>query len=111
MSEKLYLIVLNGGGDTDIKLVNKDVWDWINSPYTDDVEKVPDAVVVLDPDQFSAENTREDEDGYCCVCPSSYDNDRAMGAPGLSFWSMKEAMQYIRKHDIEIIDEYEGYLY
>lgn len=115
MSEKLYLINLNGFKDTQITLVNEDVWNWIFSPYTDDVEKVPESVLLESEKHenvtFDAENMGTDEDGFYCVSPGSYENDRAMCAPGHSFWSMRDAIDFIKENDVEIIDEFEGYLY
>jgi len=115
MSEKLYLIVLSGQGDTDVKLVNEDVWNWIFSQYTSDCEKVPESVL-LEAEKheccsFDAEEMDMEEDGYYYVSTGSTDNDRAMGAPGPSFWSMKDAFDYIKENDIEIIAEWSGYIY
>lgn len=115
MSEKLYLLNLNGGGDTHIILVTEAVWDWICSPYISSQEKVPEAVLLEakrhESPAFDDEFCNPDEDGLYYVSMGSYENDRAMGAPGHSFWTMKEAFEFIKDNDIEIIEEFDGYLY
>lgn len=123
MTEKRYLIVLSGYNDLTVKLVNEDVWNWIFSAYDNSLangdygyaEKIPESVLneaqIYDDYPFSAECNETDEDGYFRVSCGSYENDRALSAPGPSFWSMKDAMKYIAENDIEIIAEWEGHIY
>lgn len=122
MAEKLYMVVLTGQGDTIVTLVNEDVWNWILSPYNPPnprdsayAEKVPDAVLAEaerhECESFYAEYSDMDEDGYYNVSIGSCDNDRALGAPGIQFWSIKEAMEFVVTNDIEIVEEYNGYIY
>lgn len=115
MSEKRYLVVLSGIKDLDVKIVNQDVWNWIFSPYAGDIDLVPEAVLAEarlygNDYMFFEDEDPESGDPYFNVS-NTYENDRAMAAPGPSFWSMKDALKYIRDNDIEIESEYEGCLY
>lgn len=103
MTDKHYLIHLAGGGDTTIHIVNEATWDWINLPYQGNnnknryTETVPSGVMC---------NHKELE-----ITSGSYDNDRALAISGQTFWTMKDAYDYIKNNNITIEDEYEGYIY
>ena len=112
---KQYLVVLSGGGDTFIKLVNEAVWEWINGDYSPDgdyassyTEKVPEAVLE---EARKYDMLEHFEDNELDITSGSYDNDRAMAAPGVEFESLKAAMQYAKQHSLDIEDTYEGYFY
>jgi hypothetical protein len=107
----MYLVQLQGGGDEMITLVKPCVWEWIVSDYQGTeggYEAVPEEVVA----EFKAHDKMSWlKDGAIHVGSRSFDNDRAIAAPGLDFETMKEAQKYAKTNNIEIEDYYEGYLY
>jgi hypothetical protein len=102
------MLTLAGQGDIEVKLVDKETWDWINKPN----DPCPPAVL---------ERIREEQDDPECVpniTIGSPDNDAALWSPAVkidgieaSFDSVSDAIRFIRKHDIEIEDDYEGCIY
>lgn len=110
---QMFLVVLSGGGDTEVKIVSKPVWDWIltedDFQGEDSIQDTPPPEVI----QEMIEENGEDSDCTVFVTSGSPDNDRALNAPApnRSFFSMKEALQYIKRNNIEIVEEYEGYIY
>lgn len=111
MTKKCYLILLAGQGDTDIKIVNKDTWDWIMG----DGEVPPHQVeaFIKSCHENESEVITEEAAREYLNSSGSCDNDKALKckADFEEFTSMKSAMQYIYKHDLEVVDEYEGYIY
>jgi hypothetical protein len=110
--EQLYLVVLEGGGDIQVSLVNKAVWDWIDLPFDSQeygyYEAVPPAVL----DEAKRHDTESYfKDGTMRVTSGSYDNDRAMFAPGRRFDEVDEAHEYAKANMVDIVDTYEGYIY
>src|SRR5271157_834314 len=99
----VYVLTLTGQGDTYIKLIDKETWNWISS-YCD----------VTCPPAILARMREEDPDAEPHITRGSWENDRALQAPavyGNTFYSMKEAMQYITKHKMNVIDSWEGCIY
>lgn len=106
----MYLVQLQGGGDEIITLVKPCVWEWILSDYQggSGYETVPEEVVA----EFKAHDKASwIKDGQIHVTSGSFDNDRAIAAPGINFDTMKEAHKYAKDNNLEIEDYYEGYLY
>lgn len=101
-----YLILLESGGDIDIKLVNKETWDYIHSSRPDFGnescidEQLPEGV----------ESYEEDPKIINVTC-GSWENDRAIYVKGQEFGSLKDYTKYIQNNNIEIIDEYIGCIY
>lgn len=107
---KRYLVILSGGGDTSIALIDQQGWDWIHSdpqPYGSWKEAVPGS----NPEDF---DENDGTNGVVSVTCGSYDNDRAM-AFGLTMcggWdSVRDVMEHCINEGLEIVDEYHGYLY
>jgi hypothetical protein len=107
-----YLVVLSGGGDIVVKLVTGAVWNWIHSGYESDCgsydERVPvdvmaDAAAAGNPDCF--------EDGMMHITRGSYENDRALAAPGREFADVHAAMAYLKASNTEVKQEYHGCIY
>lgn len=106
------LVQLQDHKNTWLMLVRPEVMAWIQLPYSPPagagfgyVEEVP-------------ENIREEyfEAHQCTtrrVTCGSYDNDRAMStmSMGQSFDSLKSMMAYVKRHNIDIVDEYHGHRY
>lgn len=102
--KKMYLIILQGGGGTDIKLVPYAAKAWIESAYPANMEETIPADVKEGFEDYYEEDT-------LLVTPGSGDNDRALVVQGYGFNSTTDAHKYARKNDIEIVDEYHGYIY
>lgn len=111
-SEKLYLIVLEGGGDITVALVAGSVWQWIDLPFDSSesgyYEDVPAAVLAEAAKHGSASRF---PDGKLRISVGSYDNDRAMAAPGLQFDDVESAEAYAAANEVKIEGTYEGYIY
>jgi hypothetical protein len=102
--KKMYLIILQGGGDTEIKLVNYAAKAWIESPYpARGKETIPKKVREDFEDEY--------EETTIHVTSGSGDNDRAMAVQGYYFDSTKSAHQYAKENSMTIENEYHGYLY
>lgn len=109
MSKKMYLINLSGGGDTTKSLVTEDVWNWINSDYNSDKSSYYEDL--SEPIKEQMRLHKNDNCSSIMVTIGSYDNDRAIQAPGIEFRSTKELIKYLKENDIEIVEEYEGCIY
>lgn len=116
LSKKCYLIHLAGQGDTEIKIVNKATWDWIvgegEAPphqvesYIKSCRKYGSGYTPIPTTAEASEYLKFANSGSC-------DNDKALEceADFKRFASIKSAMQYISKHGLKVVDEYEGCLY
>lgn len=107
----VYLVVLEGGGDEWVGLVNEETWNWImqgfDSAKTEGYsynEDVPQELIDAYP-------KREYQATTVLVTTGSYDNDRALAAPKIDFTSIKKAEQYIKKNNCHLVDEYYGCIY
>lgn len=112
MSTKVYMVVLQGGGDTQVSYINKETWDWINN----EAVKAPQVQVekVFSDTHCTYETTEEVERDLNQWRGSSPDNDRALSARpdhGEMFFDVKSAMKYARDNDLEVTDSFEGYIY
>lgn len=105
---KMFLISLSGQGDVDLKLVTKEVWDWILTPFNGKSSGYSEVVPKEVQDEMIKHNGSVDE---VFVSIGSYENDRALQAPGISFWGHKELIEYVKNNNIEIVEEFEGYIY
>jgi hypothetical protein len=107
---KLYALVLTGQGDTEIKLVDKDMWDWIDSAQPK--APVPDNILV------QLRKHHEDEKFVPHISRSTAVNDAALMAAPVEidgaeamFFSIRDFNKFVRKYDIEIVEEFEGCIY
>jgi hypothetical protein len=106
----MYLIVLEGGGDIEVKIVSKAAWDYIHSDRppalcsgskTALYEEVPPEVV---------EGT--DREAMCRVTVGSCENDRALWVPGVfACDDVGEARQYASDTEWSIEGEWHGGIY
>jgi hypothetical protein len=130
---KLYMITLNGQGDTDIKFVEKDVWDWIEDLQTKGWKTPPPESVLAklkekyeeyDPEEATLFDEPVTVTAYSRgygpvhITSGSGDNDAAIQVPAAivkgakgQFWSMKEALEFIKEYNINVVDTYEGMIY
>lgn len=109
--ENMYLLVLQGGGDENIRLVNSTIWNWVISDYQyyeNGYEPLSKEVL----SEFKKYNKEKRlQNGCILVSSGSFDNDRAILAPGMEFASLTEAFSYAKENDINIVDEYYGNIY
>lgn len=112
-----YLLVMSGQGDRHGKLVDLDVWNWLeDGPITDSMvddyyhqAKVDDHTLTPELARAKLENA------------SSYSiNDKALFIHGSRFdgesydvygFSIRDLNKFVKKHDIDIVAEWEGYIY
>jgi len=124
MTEKmqLYMITLQGQGDTEVKLVRQDGWDALdNGVFSPELRAEYLAQYGSGPyNTQSVEEMNAEIDSFASEYGgSSPDNDVALSLPGATvdgqvcFWqSISEATAFLRAHpEIEILEEYEGYIY
>lgn len=129
MDNKVYLLVLEGQGDINIKIVDTMTYNWITN---NDLGRAPDT------DKYSWDDKTcpveikrkiwEEQSGHYNKCSfeefkinissGSYNNDRALMAPVITindeegfFWEITKAMKFINKHNLEVLGEYQGYIY
>jgi len=118
---KVHMLILMGGGDIYVHLINDEVWEWLNSPlpkfpegkYSVEDIGVPDAVA-----------NHPDREGPVTVSTGSPYNDRAMACPfnmfegelnidhfEITMKSMGEITQAITECGYEVGETYEGAAY
>lgn len=112
---KVYLVHLEGQGDTDLKIVDKETFDWINSDLPEgwSYENPYDSTV---PDSQKAKMKKAGADGEVEIYMNSYDNDRALAAYPMDGYdsyydSICDVIHAIKSHGDELEDEYNGYIY
>jgi len=114
---KYYMLVLSGNGDTEIKFVNKDTWDWITDT-TGEVklpESQSDAISKSITEFYTS--TEQAEAAYISNVAnmmSAWSIDKALSAQpdiGKTFCTLKEAIVFIKENNLEIVDEYAGCVY
>ena len=115
---KVYCIELEGQGDKEIKLVSKEVFNWINSRNLGRPDGCNDSGWI---DQIAPQEVKDYQaknDGEVYITIGSYDNDRALLAPPLTigeveaiFFHTRELVDFCKSHDCDIIDTFEGCIY
>lgn len=120
MSTKCYMIVLVGQGDTFVKFVNKETWDWISNLNTNPPQFQIDEYIKNELDAHEVLKTPLNETREYAISElmamksGSTMNDRALFAQpdhGCVFYSLKEAMSFAKDEDIDVLDTFEGYIY
>jgi len=116
MKTPIYLIYLSGQGDVHMKLVDKPTWDWIINGGN-----VPNEVVFRYAEEYGmSQVAAKQELSSVGRSGSSQDNDRALSAPpakinGKTFdnysGTNKALNAFLATHSLEIIEEFEGYIY
>lgn len=111
------LIVLMGSGDVNITLVSPAVMDWVFLPYAPPTatalssrfsynEPLPAEVIA----QHRIDNPNYNETELL-LSRQTFENDRALNAPGRAFESISELIAYVVANNIEIAQEYNGHIY
>lgn len=111
MSNTRYLIVLTGGGDTEVTLTLMDAKTWIEKPFRSGSSSCKEAVPKALLKAYPAEIEERGLNKPVTITCGSYDNDRAMFCPGDRFDTAAQALKYAKKNKLEIVDQYHGYLY
>ena len=116
---KVYVLILQGGGDTEIKAVDQETWDWIHGPSGQPKDNrtgwedpfVPKSQEVLQ---------RKDENWPVNLTSGSYTNDRALYAYSIpayesvidnSHKAITKLNAFALKRGDEIAETWEGYIY
>lgn len=108
-----YLLVLSDHKMTTARLVTGAVWNWIHSTFDSEqglgyMERVPaDVLTEVEEEGESAYVT----DGQLHITCGSYENDRALAAPGHEFDDVAAAMKYAKAHNFEIKETFNGCIY
>lgn len=115
---KVYCIDLEGQGDKEIKLVSKEVFDWINSSNLGRPENCEDSGWIDQTAPQEVKDYQAKNDGKVYITIGSWGNDRALLANPLvingieaAFWNTKELVDFCKNQDCDIEDSFEGYIY
>lgn len=127
MAQKAYLLKLAGMGDHDWKLLNQEAYDHFlavsnwrprsGAPVPTPSQALLNDVATYCSDEHCEETAEEllaVEDG------SSFDNDLALRMPSSSFngeryrsfdASITNLLTFVQRHDLELVEAYEGVIY
>ena len=119
--QKVYVIRLGGGRDSEWKVIDKLTWDFLNSLEKHKVPTVPEELIDRYIEQWDEEvETREQIAAHFKPDPQSgsWENDIWLAIPQTPFGgelflgdTVKELNAFCKKHNLEIEDEIEGYIY
>lgn len=108
---RCYSIMLTGQGDIYITLVNKETWDWITK-----CGPIPIAQI-----DWAFENWKKDlnpnitrEEVEKDLLKQKADNDKALSCHadyGKIFTNLKDYTKFVVDNSMEIVEDYEGYIY
>lgn len=127
----VYLLVLTGQGDTEIKVVDKETWGWIFGPSGrpetgksgwDDpfVPAYQREKILADRRENEGPSDEDDEEGdrdVIRITSGSWQNDRALLAysseryKAETYYSIESAMRAITNLGDAIVEEFDGYIY
>jgi len=114
----IYLIVLTGQGDTYVKPVDKETFDWVTSadegrPKGQENDSGWDDQLV--PESQKQKLKALTGSAVVQVTSGSFDNDRALAARAAGqydiYCTLTDAFKAIKQHGDEVVDEYQGYIY
>ena len=96
-----YLLVMSGQGDRHGKLVDLDVWNWLeDGPITDSMVDDYYHQAKVDDHTLTPELARAELENA-----SSYSINDVYG------FSIRDLNKFVKKHDIDIVAEWAGYIY
>ncbi len=113
----VYLLVLTGQGDTEIRVVDQETWDWIFGPsgQPEGESGWEDPHVPAYQRRKSREEEGEENDFY--LTSGSWQNDRALHAysseryDAETFDGIKDVLKVIKKKGDTIAEEFHGCIY
>jgi hypothetical protein len=107
-----YLLVLSDHECTSVSIVSRAVWDWIHGKYESDKPFYKECVPA---DVLAEVKERGDSESFAGgkfrITVGSYENDRALSAPGHEFDEVVDAMKYAASHNLDIKETYHGCIY
>ena len=116
--KEVYLIHLVGQGDVSVKLVSKETFDWIEREWPGSFEEhyledrtCPSRQLELMRKEWKSSG---DEMEYPGITIGSFNNDRAIHALpefGSEFYTLVDALDFVRENDMRIAEIFEGYIY
>ena len=132
--KKLYMLTLSGQGDTEIKFIEQDSWDWIEALHSNWKAEPPPSVIEKKIAEFKRDEMDEGREqieefektgkitvhktAYCYdygifhTTSGSGANDAALMCPCVYMaFSMKEALDYIKEENVDVQDTFEGAIY
>lgn len=118
---KVYMIVLVGQGDTDVRIVDEATFDWVSSKdmgkpkgHPENKNSWADQLV---PEAQKALRATDGQEEDVCLTSGSWWNDRMLAALSLeryaneNMWSIRDANKAVKKHGDEVEDTIEGMIY
>jgi hypothetical protein len=108
---KMYLLVLTGGGDTYVRLVTEDVWTWIHQSFDMEQREYHEEVPASVRAEAKRLGSSSFKDGKQYVTRGSYQNDRALAAPGLEFDDVAQVTKYAAPNKVSIEGTFNGCVY
>ena len=113
--QEVYMIYLSGQGDVDIKLVDKETFDWLSAPSG---QPKPFESSWEDPNVPAAVKERifkdlPDDEREIRITFGSWHNDRAIFAQSVygDFDDLTSAIQFIQERGYKLVDTFEGGIY
>jgi hypothetical protein len=112
------LVILQGQGGTERKLVSEEVFNWINSPVNQPGNDTgwDDPTTPEEVKKYRREYEEDGELAYVTI--GSCANDRALQASPLIFngneailYSLRELRDFIQEHNLKVMDTFEGLIY
>ncbi len=109
----VYLLTITGQGDTYIKLIDKETWDWIFSPWAPPSINCSSYVDTTCPPAVLGRMRKDDPDVEPYVTCGSWENDRALYVQSVygDFDSAAEVIEYVVAHKLNVADSWEGEIY
>ena len=106
--EKYCLITLEGIGEREIKVVDRDTFKWITSGAT----TMPDHIVQKVRNMNEYDDDDVDEMTVMEWSGSTLENDKALAAPWVhKFYDTQEYAEWFKKNNVRIVDEIHGSIY
>ncbi len=116
----VYLIVLQGGGDTYAKVVDEETYNWVTSDDMGQPQDMEDENCwedqLVPASQVTKLKALGDGDAYPLMITSgSWENDRAIAARCMDGYeecdTVAEALDDIRRNGHKLVDQYNGCMY
>jgi len=108
-----YLLNVNGQGDTNFCVVDKNVWDWVHNNDTTFPDFLKDEFRKNYGNHYSSKHDIENEILDVEESINGDENDKALTVMCCFnyAWSVMDLNKYCRKHNINIVGEYTGLIY
>lgn len=110
--KKMYVLNMAGDGDIDIRIVDQETWDWLDSPDPNTPKNI------LERECFWRDSMDQTQNLKATTHPDT--NDRALSAPPcqhpngtwMYFVYLKDYVKFLQDHpDIKITEELQGTIY